>query len=266
LRWWRKRRGLSQLDLAALAGTSQRHLSFLESGRSQPSRDMVLALAAALDVPLRQQNTLLLAAGFASVWRARDLAAPELAAVTRALDHMLAQQEPFPAVVVDRCWKVLRANMGTARLAAFLRDVRPAADAVAGVNLAEWVLSPEGLRPFLVNWQEVAIHLLRGLHADALAHGTPEVAELLQRLLAYPDVPTLWQVPALEEPPSPVLALHIRKGKASLHLFTAITTLGTAQDVTLQELRIECFFPVDVETAQRFKAWAAAPPSVAAPL
>jgi len=102
LRWWRKRRGLSQLDLAGAAGTSQRHVSFLESSRAQPSREMVLCLAAALDVPLRQQNALLLAAGFAPIWRERDLAAPELATVNQALDHILAQQEPFPALVVDR--------------------------------------------------------------------------------------------------------------------------------------------------------------------
>ena len=116
LRWWRRHRGLSQLDLAGAAGTTQRHVSFLESGRTQPSRDMVLRLAAALDVPLRQQNALLLAAGFAPVWRESDLAAPALTTVNRALDYMLAQQEPFPAVVVDRRWNLLRANAGAERL------------------------------------------------------------------------------------------------------------------------------------------------------
>ena len=112
VRRWRVRRGLSQLDLAGAAGTTQRHLSFLESGRTQPSREMVLRLAAALDVPLRQQNTLLLAVGFAPVWRESDLDAPALAMVNSALEHMLAQQEPFPAVVVDRRWNLLRANAG----------------------------------------------------------------------------------------------------------------------------------------------------------
>jgi transcriptional regulator with XRE-family HTH domain len=257
LRWWRKHRGLSQLDLAGVAGTSQRHVSFLECGRSQPSRDMVLCLAAALDVPLRQQNALLLAAGFAPVWRESDLTAPELATVSQALDYMLTQQEPFPAVVVDRHWNLLRANAGATRLTAFLTEPSPAPTHSGGVNLADWLLSPDGLRPFLVNWQDVAIHFLRGLQADAVADGIPETADLLQRLLAYPGVPALSQVPSLEGSPPPVLAMHFRKGQTSLRLFTTIATLGTPQNVTVQEMRIECFFAADADTAQIFKDWAA---------
>jgi transcriptional regulator with XRE-family HTH domain len=260
LRWWCQRRGLSQLDLAGVAGTSQRHVSFLESGRTQPSREMVLCLAAALDVPLRQQNALLLAAGFAPVWRERDLAAPELAMVNRALDHMLAQQEPFPAVVVDRRWNLLRANAGAQRLTTFLTGPAPDPAPTGAVNLAEWMLAPEGLRPFLVNWQDVAIHFLRGVQADAVADGTPDTAALLQRLLAYPGMPALSHTPALEEPASPVLTMHFRKGQTSLRLFTTIATLGTPQDVTVQEMRIECFFPADAETSQVFNDWAANAP------
>src|SRR5262245_36566106 len=267
LRWWRKRRGLSQLDLAGAAGVSQRHVSFLESGRTQPSREMVLCLAAALDVPLRQQNALLVAARFAPIWGARDLMAPDLAPVNQALDHILAQQEPFPALVVDRQWNLLRANAGAQRLTACL--TAPASDtAIAGValasnpaptravNLAEWLLAPDGLRPLLVNWHDVAMHFLRGVQADALADGTPDTAALLQRLLAYPGIPTLSQVPALEEPQPPVLALHFRQGAISLRLFTTIATLGTPHDVTVQELRIESFFPADAETSHVFHAWA----------
>jgi transcriptional regulator with XRE-family HTH domain len=257
LRWWRARRGLSQLDLAGVAGTTQRHVSFLESGRAHPSREMVLRLAAALDVPLRQQNALLLAAGFAPAWRESDLATLELAPVNRALEHMLTQQEPFPAVVVDRRWNVLRANAGTGWLTAFLTGPSPAPAFTGTVNLAEWLMSPAGLRPLLVNWPEVAIYFLRGVQADAIADGTQETADLLRRLLAYPDVPTLSHVPALEELPSPVLAMHFRKEQTSLRLFTTIATLGTPQDVTVQELRIECFFPADEATAQVFKDWAA---------
>src|SRR6266850_1325726 len=128
LRWWRMHRGRSQLDLAGAVGTPQRHVSFLESGRTQPSREMVLRLATALDVPLRQQNALLLAAGFAPAWRESDLTAPELATVNHALDHILAQQEPYPAFVVDRRWNLLRANAGAARLTEFL-TVPPPVDA-----------------------------------------------------------------------------------------------------------------------------------------
>ena len=278
LRWWRAHRGLSQLDLAGAAGTTQRHMSFLESGRAQPSREMVLRLAATLEVPLRQQNALLLAAGFAPVWRESNLAAPELAMVNQAFEHMLAQQEPFPAIVVDRRWNVLRANAGAARLTAFLTAPSPAPAAAGSVNMAEWLLSPEGPRPFLVNWQEVAIYFLRGVQADASADGTQETAALLQRLLAYPGVPPCRTYrpaasprlsrcaspvarPALEEPPAPVLVIHFRKGQTSLRLFTTIATLGTPQDVTVQELRIECFFPADAATAQVFKDWAASSPS-----
>jgi transcriptional regulator with XRE-family HTH domain len=255
LRWWRERRGLSQLDLAGVAEASQRHLSFLESGRTAPSRDMVLRLAAALDVPLRQQNALLLAAGYAPAWRESDLAAPELAKVNSALDFMLAQQEPYPAFVVDRRWNLLRANDCARRLVAFLTGAVPA----GAVNLADALISPDGLRPLIVNWQEVALYFIRGVQADALADGTAETAALLQRLLAYPGPPKLSEVVALEAPGAPVLAIHFRKGQTSLHLFTTIATLGTPHDVTLQEIRIECFFPADEETTRLLRGWAKAP-------
>ena len=181
LRWWRERRGLSQLDLAGHADTSQRHLSFLESGRTGPSRDMVLRLCAALDVPLRQQNALLLAAGFAPAWRESDLAAPELAKINAALDFMLAQQEPYPAFVVDRRWNLLRANVGAGRFVEFLLGAVPAGP----VNLADALVSPDALRPLIANWDGVALYFLRGVQADAIVDGTAETAALLRRLLAY---------------------------------------------------------------------------------
>lgn len=245
LRWWRTRRGLSQLELAGAADTSQRHLSFLESGRTGASREMVLRLASALDLPLRQQNVLLLAAGFAPAWRESDLAAPELAKVNAALDHMLAQQEPYPAFVVDRRWNLLRVNDGGMHMVAFLLGEVPKEP----VNLAEALVSPHGLRPLIVNWDEVALYLLRGVQADAIADGTPETAALLRRLLSYPALPALSQSLPSAEPRALVLTLHFRKGETSLRLFTTIATLGTAHDVTLQEIRIECFFPADDETA-----------------
>jgi transcriptional regulator with XRE-family HTH domain len=254
LRWWRAHRGQSQLALAGAAEISQRHLSFLESGRTAPSRDMVLRLAAALDLPLRQQNALLLAAGFAPVWRESALAAPELAEVMRALDHMLAQQEPYPAFVVDRRWNLLRANAGAARLTAFL--LGPPAQPAAPVNLADALMSPSALRPLIANWEEVALYFLRGVQADAAADGTAETAALAQRLAAYPDAAALAHtVPA--QPHGPVLTIHFRKGDTSLRMFTTIATLGTAHDVTLQEIRIECFFPADAATAALLRGWAA---------
>ena len=260
LRWWRERRGLSQLDLAGAAETTQRHVSFLESGRATPSREMILRLAAVLDLPLRQQNALFLAAGYAPAWRESELAAPELARVDSALGYMLAQQEPYPAFVLDRRWTILRANAGAAQLGEFLTGPSPAAPATSAepANLAVALMSPDGLRPFIANWEEVALYFLRGVQADALADGTPEAAALLMRLLAVPGAPALSRVLPPDERQAPVLAIHFRRGETSLRLFTTLATLGTPHDVTLQEIRIECFFPVDDATARAFQDWAAA--------
>ena len=253
LKWWREQRGLSQLALSGAADMSQRHLSFLESGRAEPSREMVLRLAAVLDLPLRQQNALMLAAGFAPVWRESDLGAPELAEVNDALDYMLAQQEPYPAFVVNRRWNLLRANGGAGRLVTFLLGAAP----TGPVNLADALIAPEVLRPFIENWEEVAVHFLRSVQADAVADGTVETADLMQRLTAYPGVPPLSRVAPLETH-TPVLSIHFRKSDTRLSVFTTIATLGTPQDVTLQEIRIECFFPADAASAALMRQWAAA--------
>ena len=249
LRWWRKRRGLSQLELAGVAGTSQRHLSFLESGRAAPSQQMVLNLAAALNVSLRQQNAFLGSAGFAARWREGELGGRELAEVDRALDYILAQQEPFPAFVVDRHWNLKRANRGAARMVEFVLGAVPK----GAVNLADALLSPAALRPAVVNWEEVALHFIRGVQADAIADGSPESAALLARLLSYQGLPALLQSASIEEAPRPLLPIHLRKGDVSLHLFTTIATLGTPQDITVQEIRIESFFPMDERTAAFFR-------------
>jgi transcriptional regulator with XRE-family HTH domain len=258
LRWWRRHRGISRLELAGRAEISQRHLSFLELGRSRPSRAMVLRLASALEVPLRQQNALLLAAGFAPAWRESGLAAPGLTAVQSALDRMLAQQEPLPAVVVDRRWNLLQANAGAVRLVEFL--VGPLAPGVA-VNLADALVGPDVLRPFLANWEEVVSYFIHSVEADVAADGTAETAALLQRLLDYPGVAAITRRMPPEPASSPVMPMHFRKGEVSLSLFTTIATLGTPQDVTLEELRIECFFAMDEATAARFRSWAAASPT-----
>ena len=253
LRWWRHRRGWSQLELAGRAGISQRHLSFLEIRRASPSRDMVALLAATLDLPLRQHNELLIAAGFAPVWYETDLAAPEVARVRDALDYMMAQQEPFPAVVVDRRWNLLKANQGAVRLVEFL--VGPLAPD-AQVNLADALVGPDVFRPFLVNWAEVVRYFIRSIEADAAADGTAETAALLERLLSYEGVRPLLKAPAVSPAADPVVPMIFRKGDVSLELFTTIATLGTPQDVTLQELRIESFFPMQPDTATILRAWA----------
>jgi transcriptional regulator with XRE-family HTH domain len=257
LRFWRDRRGLSQLDLADAAETTQRHVSFIESGRATPSREMVLRLTGALGLPLRQQNALLLAAGFAPAWTESDLSAPELARVNRALDYILAQQEPYPAFVVDRRWNLLRANAGAGRLSEFL--LGPAAPGPAPAdtpNLAVALVSPEGMRPFIVNWEDVALYFLRGVQADAIADGTRETADLLRRLLTFPGLPALSQVLPPAQGQAPVLIIHFRREDTSLRMFTTIATLGTPHDVTLEEIRVESFFPHDDQTAQIFESWA----------
>jgi transcriptional regulator with XRE-family HTH domain len=254
LRWWRRHRGLSQLELAGRSEISQRHLSFMELGRASPSREMVMRLAAALDVPLRQHNALLMSAGFAPVWRQTDLAAPELSEISTALDFMLAQQEPFPGVAVDRHWNLLRGNAGAIRLVEFL--VGPLAQGTP-VNLADALVAPDVLRPHLVNWPDVVRYFIRSVEADAAADGTAETAALLERLRGYDGVREAVSTVPSEPATAPVLPMHFRKGNTELRLFTTIATLGIPQDITLQELRIECFFPMDEPTAVVMRGWAA---------
>jgi transcriptional regulator with XRE-family HTH domain len=246
LRWWRRQRGWSQLELAGRAEISQRHLSFLELGRAKPSREMVTRLASTLGVALREHNALLLAAGFAPIWRESDLSAPELLGVRAALDHIMAQQEPFPAVVIDRHWNLLRSNLGAVRLVEFL--VGPLAPDTP-INLADALIAPDLLRPFLINWEMVVRYFIRSVEADAAADGTAESAALLARLTGYPGVQTAVRGADANAAADPVLAMHFRKDDISLQLFTTIATLGTPRDITLQELRIECFFPADDATA-----------------
>jgi transcriptional regulator with XRE-family HTH domain len=257
LRWWRTHRGFSQLALAGRANISQRHLSFLELGRASPSREMVDRLATALDIPLRQHNALLLAAGYAPEWHQRDLAAPDLAEVASALDYMLAQQEPYPAVVVDRHWNLLKGNAGSVRLVEFL--VGPIAPGTP-INLADALVAPNVLRPYLTNWTDVVRHFIRSVEADAAADGLIETTALLDRLMGYEGVRSaLMSLAPRKADNGPVLAMHFRKRDASLRLFTTIATLGTPQDITLQELRIESFFPMDDTTAELLRSWANAP-------
>lgn len=253
LAWWRKKRGQSQMQLAMAASCSQRHISFLELGRTKPSREMVLRLSEALDVPLRQANELLLAAGFAPVWAATDFSADTMAPVREALDYMLSQQEPYPAVVMDRRWNLLRANKGAAALVEFL--VGPITPGTP-INLADALVAPDVLRPHLVNWESIVRYFIRSVETDAAADATAETAALLERLLAYKDVrATLAQAPMTENA-VPILPMHFQKGRTKLRLFTTIATLGTPQDITLQELRIESFFPIDEETREVFQKWA----------
>ncbi|HEY9641249.1 MAG TPA: helix-turn-helix domain-containing protein, partial [Coleofasciculaceae cyanobacterium] len=200
LKQWRSQRGLSQLDLAITSQVSQRHISFLESGRAKPSREMVLQLAEVLEIPLRQQNLLLTAAGFAPIHAETDLSAPEMSAIRKALDFMLRQQEPYPAIVVDRYWNLLLTNNAATRLLTtfiapeqlhthFYRDGK--------VNLMRVMFHPQGLRPFVVNWEDFSGHLLQRLHREAIADGESEQSRaLLDELMSYPGIAETWHLSA----------------------------------------------------------------------
>lgn len=255
LRAWRRRRGASQLALALQSGVSQRHVSFLESGRAKPSREMVVQLSTALDVPLRQRNAMLLAAGFAPAYRESSLGAPELTPVRRAIDHMLKQQEPYPAVVIDRLWNLLQANEAASAFTVFLFEGPPPGKPP---NLLRWLLDPKALRSKVANWEEVARYLVSTTYAEILADGgEPKALAFIEEIMAYPDVPASFRRLRFEERPTPVLTIDYMVGGKALSVFTTIATLGTPQDITLQEVRIECFFPADDRSDALFKSLAA---------
>jgi transcriptional regulator with XRE-family HTH domain len=256
LRDWRTRRGLSQLALAGEAGISSRHLSFVETGRAQPSREMVLLLARALDVPLRDRNDLLSAAGYAPVYRATELDAPALAQARRALEFILRQQEPYPAIVINRHWDILQANGGTARLVELFLE--PSVTAELGLNAMRLMFHPRGFRPHIVNWEAMAAALIQWLHRDVLSGGADaETRRLLDELLAFPGVPRQWRRLDLDASTDPFLPIEFRRGDVELRYFSMLTSLGTPHDITLQELRVESFFPADSateDTARRLAA------------
>jgi transcriptional regulator with XRE-family HTH domain len=248
LRHWRRARHLSQLALAAEASTTQRHLSFIESGRSQPSREMLLRLARILDVPIRERNQLLLAAGYAPLYREAGLADEQAAQVRAALERMLAAHEPYPAVVMDRHWNVLSTNAAAGGFFGWLLGGR---EIEAPPNVIRLIFDPDGLRPHVANWDDAAEALLQRVHREAVG-GVPdhETIALLERVLTYPGVPPEWRSPDFRSPPPPVVPVEFEKDGLKLSYFSAVTTLGTPQDALLQEIRLECMFPADEATTR----------------
>jgi transcriptional regulator with XRE-family HTH domain len=252
LKQWRNQRGFSQLDLAVTSEVSQRHISFLESGRAKPSQEMVLQLAACLEIPLRQQNLMLSAAGFAPIHTETDLSAPEIASVRKALDFMLQKQEPYPAFIVDRYWNLLLTNGAANRLlAAFIEPTKlQTLFYIDGkINLMRVIFHPQGLRPFIVNWEDFANHLLQRVHRSAATESEGDRSTaLLKELMNYPGVADIWHISNRVTPNTLLLAIHLKRNALELKFFSTIATLGTSYDITLQELRIECLFPADEAT------------------
>ena len=241
LREWRQRRRLSQLDLAIAANVSSRHLSFVETGRSRPTSQMIVHLAEHLDVPLRDRNALLLAGGYAPAYPERALAEPELTAVRNALKRVLAGHEPYPAVVVNRWWELVDANAG---IALFTGQVQP--DLLEPpVNVLRLSLHPGGMAPRIANLPEWRAHLLARLHRQAQATGDLRLAQLHDELTAYPGGQS-------QEPKATDIVIPLRyHGEKGVLSFISITAMvGTPMDVTVEELVIESFYPADETTAR----------------
>jgi transcriptional regulator with XRE-family HTH domain len=247
LRDWRQRRRMSQMELALEAGVSTRHLSFVETGRSRPSAEMVLHLADRLDVPLRERNELLLAAGFAPQYAARDFDDPALREVRDAVSRVLAAHEPYPAIAVDRYWNLIASNEA---LGPFLEGVAPEL-LVPPVNTIRLALHPDGVAPRILNLGEYRADLIERLERAARLTGDPELAALHEEMLGYPGP----EPPSQPSVSAPAVAVGLRLGPApgsdapELSFFSTITTFGTAVDVTVSELALEAFFPADEQTA-----------------
>jgi transcriptional regulator with XRE-family HTH domain len=248
LRDWRARRGLSQLDLSIAAEVSSRHISFLETGRAQPSREMVLVLGGALDVPLRDQNVLLRAAGFAEQFAEASWQEGLPPAIERVLARMLEKHEPYPMVVLSHAHDIVRANRAALGLFAKFTLEPPRS---GPPNLLRALFDPRQVRPFVVEWERVARALLNQLQHEALARPSDRALhDLLSELLTYPDVPKSFHKPDLVSADEPTLSVQLRRDALALSFVTTVTVFNSPRNVTLQELRIESYFPLDRASEQ----------------
>ena len=258
LRHWRDLRGKSQFDLSLDTGVSQRHISFIESARSIPGRQTLLEIAQALDIPLRDRNTLLLAAGYAPIYSEGAWNGPEMQSVTGALERMLRQHEPFPAVVMDRYWDVLMTNEAAPRFFNCFIDM---AARKTPRNLLHLMFDPNGMRPFIANWEAVAKSLFQRVYRESVGRVIDDrTRALLAALLAYPDVKTEWKNP-VELSAMPVIPIGFVRGDQVLSYFSMVTTVGTPQTIAAQELRIECMFPTDAATEAHHRKMMCSPPA-----
>ena len=253
LRHWRKHRKMSQLDLALAADVSQRHVSWLETGRSQPSRDMVLKLSEAMEVPLRDRNRILNAAGYTGIYPEKKLDEPEMSPVLNVLTEMLKFHEPYPAMVVDRFWNIKMKNQAADILFELSGDPDEIWEAIGddgNKNLALLSVHPKGLRQFISNFDSIAGSFIRRLQREAMESGDPEVIARFSELGEF--VKDIKEEP-MSAPLLPILPLEFDLGGPKLSLFSVISTFGTPQDITTDELRIEAFYPTDEQTARFFK-------------
>jgi transcriptional regulator with XRE-family HTH domain len=254
IREWRRFRGISQLELAFRANSSQRHVSFLESGRSKPSRNLLLALTQALDMPLRARNEILVTAGFAPFFPGRPLQSTELSQTRLLLARMLAHHEPYPAIVLDLGWNILMSNRPAARLLRLCVPERSPDRSLEGLNLMRLMCDPGGMRPYIASWNHTGPVLLARLRREASANPGSPADRLLRELIEEnafppPDEPA-------EPPLEPTIPVELKLGDQRLKLVNTLTTFGTPQDVTIQELRIDMSFPADEASDRILHAWA----------
>ncbi len=246
LKYWRGRRGLSQLDLAVAAQVSSRHISFLESGRSSPSEEMVLRLMDALEVPLREVNHVLRAASYAPRYAEPSLTAMD-PAIVQAIARMLLQHEPYPMTVLNANYDIVRSNGAMQRI--FGRLLDDVTQLPETINLFDFAFDPALGRKAMKNWTEVGHYMIARLHREALRRPEDErLWALLDRALSYPDVPQSWRQPDFSKPTGATLFIELERGPLSLRFFTTITTFSAPQQVTLEELQIESYFPMDEAT------------------
>jgi transcriptional regulator with XRE-family HTH domain len=245
LREWRVRRRMSQLDLASTAGISARHLSFVETGRSRPSREMLLHLAENLEVPLRERNPLLIAAGFAPTYQATDFDAPEMRSVREVVERILEAHEPYPAILVDRRWQLVSAN----KAATVLVDGVAPELLEAPVNVLRTSLHPKGLAPRIANLAQWSVHIFDNLRRQIAVTGDEELRDLERELIGYLEEMGVEVPSAAESPRAIATPMRLRTDSGELALMTMIATFGTALDITLAELSLETFLPADSATA-----------------
>jgi transcriptional regulator with XRE-family HTH domain len=251
LRDWRAARGMSQLDLAMHAGFSARHVSFIETGRTQPSRQALLVLAESLDIPLRERNRLLEAGGYAHIYRQTSFASDEMAHIRGVLQFILERHNPYAAVVLDRYSNCVMGNDASQRLVAALVDPSLVANPV---NFLRITYHPRGARRWIVNWDELSRHLLgRAERELGVTTNDPAGAALLGELRGYLGTPVHERFPSRPDVADLLVPIHVRKDDLELRLFCTYMTLGTPQDVTLQELRIETFFPADAASERTWR-------------
>jgi len=249
MRGWRKFRGLSQLKLSLSANISSKHVSFLETGRSQPSREMIIQLSNSLDIPLAERNILLKAAGYADAYSRMSIDQNEMLAVRSALELMLDSHAPYPALVLDWRWNIKMANVGFQKISNIVRNAQP--NFPDTCNIVELIFDPDGYRPYIENWEEVASVLIGRIQREKRVRRDDQLT-LLEDIKKYPNLPSVWSSHDLEDKSQPMIPVMIRVGDIRLRLFSALTSFGTAIDITAQELFIEQYFPIDEGTKDFF--------------